>query len=291
MGLVTNSICVNLDSAVLHRRRHDDRTAIRPNFRPLLTILDSRTRDRAPAFAAPSAVETQLEKLLSGWPADYGSKIRSFRDALASADLVAAAYRRPALVYAAQHGVSFQGGAPTIGESRHDLSVPWVRLRQFGRHIVLRHQHHLQPAAAGLARAACYRCVVFGGIQPCVQLDSHVLAGPLGPRAGLLKKRLPGLCSDAASCRRPCSGRRPGSSRRRGAGARPASACVEGARFPGASWISSLTISSHISSVRSRSGMARSSRNRRRGSWVWASRGCASFRCTSTSCASIGFGV
>lgn len=38
-------------------------------------------------------------------------------------------------------------------------------------------------------------------------------------------------------------------------------------RFPGARVISISMISSHCSSVRSRSGMARSSRSRRRGSW------------------------
>jgi collagenase-like PrtC family protease len=67
-----------------------------------------------------------------------------------------------------------------------------------------------------------------------------------------------------------CSGRRPGPAapwRLSGCRSPDRSELRSDSRFPGASVISISMISSHCSSVRSRSGMVSSSRSRRRGSW------------------------
>ena len=68
--------------------------------------------------------------------------------------LIVTANHRPSLVYRAQHGVPVQSCAPAVVKTRHDPSAPPVLFRQFGRNVVVAHQHHLQPAAAGFARAA-----------------------------------------------------------------------------------------------------------------------------------------
>jgi len=50
--------------------------------------------------------------------------------------------------------VPVQGRAPAIGEAGHDPSAPAILFGQFRRNVVVSHQHHFQPAAAGPARAA-----------------------------------------------------------------------------------------------------------------------------------------
>lgn len=93
---------------------------------------------------------------------------QSLPNTIAVPHLIVTANHRPSLVYRAQHGVPVQGCAPAIVETRHDPSIPLVLFRQFGRNVVVTHQHHLQPAAAGFARAARddraiarFCCVVF----------------------------------------------------------------------------------------------------------------------------------
>lgn len=75
-------------------------------------------------------------------------------EAVVVACLIFAADHRPDGVDRAQHGFPVEGCAPAVLKARHDPPAPLVLFGQFGRDVVVPHQHHFQPAAAGTAGAA-----------------------------------------------------------------------------------------------------------------------------------------
>jgi hypothetical protein len=73
------------------------------------------------------------------------------------AHLELTAYQWTILVNRTHHGISVQGGAPTIIQSRHGLSPPSVDFGKSIWHAGIGNEQNLQPAAAGLATGTGHR--------------------------------------------------------------------------------------------------------------------------------------
>ena len=120
--------------------------------RPYSITLSALTRRDCGIVRAPCGARVMLAPLRAG----------AFRDAITPANLKVATHGRPVFVYSAQHGLPVQGGAPAVVPTRHDPPSPPVDFGQIGWNIILPEDHHLKPAAVGLAQGAGYDCVVAG---------------------------------------------------------------------------------------------------------------------------------
>ena len=94
-----------------------------------------------PPTAHVILIESPLQRL----------QLRPLRQAIALPHRKLAADEGAPLVDAAEHGGPVQGGAPAVVAAGHDPAAPGVLLSKNLGHVVVAHQHHLQPAAAGLA--------------------------------------------------------------------------------------------------------------------------------------------